>query len=78
MLPPYCPEFSPIEKMFAQVKRHIARLQHTSPHLCDISKLDAALQQITVKQAIRYFAECGYTLGAAAHQEALERGLIDA
>ena len=75
-LPPYCPEFSHIEKMFAQVKRYLRRQQFDLvTH--DIVKLGDAMKTITVKQAIQYFADCGYTLGAAAHQEALERGLID-
>ena len=73
-LPPYCPEFSPIEKMFAQVKAHIKRLQHVE--MSDLSRLDTAINQITVEQAIRYFADSGYALGPAAHAEALARGLV--
>jgi transposase len=73
-LPPYCPEFSPIEKMFAQVKAYLRRHQY-SP-LSDLQRLDDALSQITVSQAIRYFADCGYSLGADARAEAVACAFI--
>ena len=50
--------------MFAQVKAYLRRHQY-SP-LSDLQRLDDALSQITVSQAIRYFADCGFSLGADA------------
>ena len=44
--------------------------------MSDLSRLDTAINQITVEQAIRYFADCGYELGLAAYAEALARGLV--
>ena len=41
--------------MFAQVKAHIKRLQHVD--MSDLSRLDTAINRITVEQAIRYFAD---------------------
>ena len=74
-LPPYCPEYSPIELMFSQVKAELRRTQHVP--LDPLVKLDNALASVTLKQGIEYFRKCGYALGDAALGEALALGAID-
>jgi transposase len=60
-LPPYSPDFNPIEKCWAQVKqklralktRSLAALQHALPE---------ALSTVSSQNAANYFRHCGYAL----------------
>jgi transposase len=59
-LPPYSPDFNPIEKMWSKVKTHLratkARTQETL-----FTAIGSALETITSKDATGYFFSCGYT-----------------
>ncbi|HEY6252784.1 MAG TPA: IS630 family transposase [Candidatus Angelobacter sp.] len=60
-LPPYSPDFNPIEKCWAQVKQHLraakARSLFTLEHA-----VTTALGALTSDQARAYFRHCGYNL----------------
>ena len=59
-LPPYSPDFDPIENMWSKVKTHLratkARTQETL-----FTAIGSALETITSKDAEGYFSSCGYT-----------------
>ena len=55
-LPPYSPDFNPIEKYWAQVKQRLRTLLT----LCDA--LDESLATLTTQNAAAYFKHCGYTV----------------
>ncbi len=59
-LPPYSPDFNPIENMWSKVKTHLratkARTQETL-----FTAIGSALETITSKDAEGYFFSCGYT-----------------
>ena len=59
-LPPYRPDFSPIENAFSKVKngmRNVAKRTFTT--LCQ--GLETVLKYITQFDARNYFTACGYT-----------------
>jgi transposase len=60
-LPPYSPDFNPIEKAFSQIKRHVRRLK-----IRDRDTLWATLRRIGVvvapAHAANYLRSCGYAL----------------
>ena len=59
-LPPYSPDFNPIEKMWSKVKTHLrATKARTEDNL--IISIGQALRTITSKDAQGYFFSCGYT-----------------
>lgn len=59
-LPAYSPDLNPIEKMWSKVKNYLrtaeARTQETL-----IEEIGVALGQITGRDAINWFASCGYS-----------------
>lgn len=58
-LPPYSPEFNPIEKCWAQAKQYLrAAKARTIPDL--EQAISAALDELTPNQAAAYFQHCGY------------------
>ena len=60
-LPPYSPDFNPIEKCWAQVKQRLRTLKaRTLPALCEA--LDESLATLTPQNAAAYFKHCGYTV----------------
>jgi len=62
-LPPYSPDFSPIEEAFSKVKALLRRSQaRTRKALVDA--IGSALSAITAEDARGYFGHCGYPLGA--------------
>ena len=59
-LPPYSPDFNPIEKCWAQLKQYLrAAKARTIPML--EQALTAGLAALTPDQAAAYFRHCGYT-----------------
>jgi transposase len=58
-LPPYSPDFNPIEKCWAQIKQHLRRIKARTITALD-QALDAALAMITRDQISGYFRHCGY------------------
>ena len=60
-LPPYSPDFNPIEKCWAQLKQRLRSLKARSlPALSQA--LDDALGTLTPQNTIAYFQHCGYGL----------------
>lgn len=59
-LPAYSPDFNPIEKMWSKIKALLRSAQaRTSETL--IAAIRAALAQVTAKDALGWFASCGYS-----------------
>lgn len=58
-LPPYSPDFNPIEKCWAQLKQHLRRIKARTITALD-SALDSALAMLTAHQMSAYFRHCGY------------------
>ncbi len=59
-LPPYSPDFNPIENMWSKVKTHLrAAKARTEEKL--LTAIGQALETITSKDAEGYFFLCGYT-----------------
>ena len=63
-LPPYSPDFSPIEPMWSKVKQ---ALRTTAARTLDTlgDAIAAALKAVTTSDCRGYFGHCGYTLGNA-------------
>jgi len=58
-LPAYSPDLNPIEKMWSKVKAHLRSTEaRTSETL--VAAIGAALAQVTAKDALGWFASCGY------------------
>lgn len=60
-LPPYSPDFSPIEPMWSKLK---AALRSTAARTVSdlIAAIDAAFTTISTNDCFGYFRHCGYTL----------------
>jgi transposase len=59
-LPPYSPDFNPIEKMWSKIKAYLRKVEaRTQEALFDA--IGAALLTITASDAFNWFASCGYT-----------------
>lgn len=57
-LPPYSPDFNPIEMMWSKVKQHLRSTAARSfDALCDA--MGTALQAVTASDACGYFTHCG-------------------
>jgi len=59
-LPAYSPDLNPIEKMWSKVKQSL-RSQQARTHDALISAVGVALNQVTAKDAMNWFASCGYS-----------------
>ena len=60
-LPPYSPDFNPIEKCWAQVKQHLRAAKARSLSALE-QAVTTALTALTTYQAKAYFKLCGYDL----------------
>jgi transposase len=59
-LPPYSPDFNPIEKMWSKIKAYLRKVKaRTRETLFDA--IAAALLTVTASDALNWFASCGYT-----------------
>lgn len=58
-LPPYSPDFNPIEKCWSQLKQYLRAAKARSVEALDLA-LDSALKMLTPFQAEAYFGHCGY------------------
>ncbi len=59
-LPPYSPDFNPIEKMWSKVKTHLrASKARTQNKL--FAAIGKALKTVTANDSEGYFSSCGYT-----------------
>ena len=59
-LPPYSPDFSPIELAFAKVKAHLRRLKARTKEGLE-QAIQLALASITTADARAFFTQCGYS-----------------
>lgn len=58
-LPPYSPDFSPIELMWSKVKAYLKKIKaRTQPEL--EKAITEALKTITVSDCLNWFRHCGY------------------
>jgi transposase len=60
-LPPYSPDFNPIEKCWAQLKQHLRAAKARSVSVLE-QALQSALHALTPTQVKAYFRHCGYVL----------------
>lgn len=61
-LPPYSPDFNPIENMWSKVKTHLrSAAARTFDGICDA--LATALQAVTQQDCQGFFQNCGYAIG---------------
>ena len=61
-LPPYSPDFNPIENMWSKVKTHLrSAAARTFDDLCDA--IAAGLKTITRQNCQGFFQNCGYATG---------------
>jgi transposase len=60
-LPPYSPDFNPIEKCWAQMKQKLRTLKARSVVALQ-QGLSAALDNLTSQNVANYFRHCGYSL----------------
>lgn len=58
-LPPYSPDLNPIEKMWSKIKNRLRALEPRSEQELHTA-IAAAFQEITEKDAMSWFASCGY------------------
>jgi transposase len=58
-LPPYSPDFNPIEEAFSKVKR-ILRKAESRTREALVEAIGAAISTVTAKDARGFFEHCGY------------------
>jgi len=58
-LPPYSPDFNPIEKAFSQIKAFLKKTAARTKEKLDAAIADA-IDVVSAQNAIKYFAACGY------------------
>ena len=58
-LPAYSPDLNPIEKMWSKVKASLRSIEARTPDEL-LPAIAAALAQVTPKDALHWFASCGY------------------
>ena len=62
-LPPYSPDFSPIEEAFSKIKA-LLRKAKARTRLALLGAIGRALWAITPQDAAGYFGHCGYPIDA--------------
>jgi transposase len=60
-LPAYSPDLNPIEKMWSKIKAPAAQYEARTPEELD-EAISKAFSKITAKDAMGYFASCGYSI----------------
>ena len=63
-LPPYSPEFNPIEKLWSKLKEFVRRKTTDSRDLFDDAVADA-MNTITASDLVGWFRHCGYKIASA-------------
>ena len=58
-LPPYSPDFNPIEKMWSKIKAFLRKTKARTPAAL-VEAIGAALQTVTALDATGWFGSCGY------------------
>ena len=58
-LPPYSPDFNPIEKAFSQIKAYLKKIAARTKEKLD-QAIANAIDTVSPQNAVKYFASCGY------------------
>jgi transposase len=58
-LPPYSPDFNPIEKMWSKLKAHLRKAKARNPQAL-LRAIARALKNVTAGDAAAWFQHCGY------------------
>jgi transposase len=58
-LPPYSPDFSPIEEVFSKVKNLLRKAQART-HEALVEAIGRALDAVSRRDALGWFEHCGY------------------
>jgi transposase len=58
-LPPYSPDFSPIELMWSKVKAYLKKVKARTQEELEVA-IKAALETVTVNDCLNWFRHCGY------------------
>jgi transposase len=58
-LPPYSPDFNPIEKMWSKIKAFLRKAKARTPAAL-VDSIGAAMQTVTASDATGWFESCGY------------------
>jgi transposase len=64
-LPPYSPDFNPIEEAFSKVKGSLRKAAARTREEALVEALGAALEAVTAEDAQGFFKHCGYTPSSA-------------
>ena len=59
-LPPYSPEFSPIEVAFSKLKGLLRKAEARRSREALVEAMSKALDAVTAREARRFFEHCGY------------------
>jgi len=59
-LPPYSPDFNPIEKMWSKIKAYLRKAKARTKEIL-WQAIGAALNTVTASDALGWFEACGYT-----------------
>jgi transposase len=59
-LPPYSPDFNPIEKMWSKIKQ-LLRSAEARTEADLLAAIGAALESVTAQEATNWFVACGYS-----------------
>ena len=60
-LPPYSPDFNPIEKAWSKIKQHLRKAKARTLELLE-QAVSQALQSVTSEDASGWFHHCGYAI----------------
>jgi transposase len=60
-LPPYSPDFNPIEEAFSKIKRNLHKAEARSHHTL-VEAVGTALSAVTSGDARNLFEHCGYRM----------------
>lgn len=60
-LPPYSPDYNPIEKMWSKIKAYLRKIEARTPDaLC--RAIGDAMAGVSSHEVVNWFASCGYSL----------------
>jgi transposase len=60
-LPPYSPDFNPIEMMWSKIKAYLRKVKARTKELLE-NAIAEALERITTSDILGWFTECGYRI----------------
>lgn len=60
-LPPYSPDYNPIEKMWSKIKAHLRKVKARTPDAL-YQAIGDALARVSLQDVTNWFASCGYSI----------------